>query len=342
MYDLLIITHLPSFYKVRLYNEISKKLKIYVIFIGEGSVQRTSDFTQEERLFDYEVLNKHQFESRPKISSILKLLKIVRSKDFNKLLLCGWDLPEYWILAFTHVRSRLILALESTLVESRITGFRGVIKRIFLSRITCVLASGSLHKALLDILKFKGRILLTKGVGLIKKYDYETQTKTYEKKFLFLGRLSPEKNLERLIEVFNDLRDHQLTIIGNGPLKETISQKSKTNIRILDHVPNDQIGLWIRGSDFLILPSLSEPWGLVVEEALYFGRPVIVSSHCGVAELVIHNKNGFVFNPINVSDLKRLILSITNDTFQELLKMTGPKYIDSKDEDQVSAYFNIL
>uniref|UniRef100_UPI0018F874B6 glycosyltransferase n=1 Tax=Cronobacter malonaticus TaxID=413503 RepID=UPI0018F874B6 len=51
--------------------------------------------------------------------------------------------------------------------------------------------------------------------------------------------------------------------------------------------------------DCFILPSLSEPWGLVVEEALTLGLPVIVSNHVGCDSDLINDKNGIVFDVNN-------------------------------------------
>ena len=59
-------------------------------------------------------------------------------------------------------------------------------------------------------------------------------------------------------------------------------------------------------SDVLILPSKSEPWGLVVNEAMVCGMPVIVSETCGcVADLVKNDLNGFTFDPGNEKELER-------------------------------------
>lgn len=183
---------------------------------------------------------------------------------------------------------------------------------------------------------------LTKGVGLIKKQDQNLVPKSYEKKFLFLGRLSPEKNLLKAVEVFNKLPDHQFTIIGDGPQKEEILKFAGPNIKLLSHIPNDQISSYIKSHDFLLLPSLSEPWGLVIEEALYFGRPVIISNHCGSTELIQESKNGYVFNPEDTQELEKLIRSIDDDTYQKLLRNITPDFIDSKDDEQVQTYYQLI
>ena len=69
-------------------------------------------------------------------------------------------------------------------------------------------------------------------------------------------------------------------------------------------------------SDIFILPSMSEPWGLVVNEALLCGLPVIVSNKCGSApELVKDGKNGFTFNPESRSELEDLMLGFIDNNY---------------------------
>jgi 1,2-diacylglycerol 3-alpha-glucosyltransferase len=125
--------------------------------------------------------------------------------------------------------------------------------------------------------------------------------------FLYVGRLSAEKNLEALIHCFAEVRRRgsncSLVLAGDGPLRGTLEHRVR------------QAGLqpWVRFSglksaaellpfyafaEAFVLPSRREPWGLVVNEAMAAGLPVIVSNRCGCAgDLVEHGNNGFLFEP---------------------------------------------
>ena len=98
------------------------------------------------------------------------------------------------------------MVLESTINESKTTGLSGFIKRVFLSRIYKVFASGSLHLALLKELNFKRNIKITQGVGIINKPMVEHKRVECGKKFLYVGRLSEIKNLEQIVHIFNGLK----------------------------------------------------------------------------------------------------------------------------------------
>ena len=164
------------------------------------------------------------------------------------------------------------------------------------------------NKNLLKQLRFGNDIKITKGVNIINKPKLNIK-RGYKKKYLFVGRLSLEKNIELLVDLFNELQDHSLTIIGSGPLENKLKSKAGKNINIIGNVPNQCLKEYYENNDLLILPSISEPWGLVVEEALYFGIPSIVSNKCGVSELIKHGSNGYIVNPEDSHNLKELYLA---------------------------------
>lgn len=341
MYNYLIITHLPVFYKLNLYKEISKRLKILVVFIAEQTVEeRSKDFTDViSNEFDCVFLNKGSFQNRNKIKSILKLRGVLKAHNFEKILLSGWELPEFWYACLTMSKSKNCLALESTVKESQSVGIKGLVKKFFLKRTSIVFASGNPHKQLLNELGYSGKIKITEGVGIINKPLFSSSLREYRKRFLYVGRIAEEKNLEMLVSVFNDLEDYKLTIIGSGPLESKIRGLSKSNIKLLGQVENKKLKDYFLENDIFILPSIRDTWGLVVEEALYFEMPVLISEQCGSVQLVKDGENGYVFNPESKKELIKKIQAINKRSYKKLVDGTKSFSIDKKDERQVNTYF---
>lgn len=340
MYDYVIVTHLPAFYKVNLYNELAKKSNIFVVFVSsESNERRSADFVSIQNVnFEFAVLNENEFQNRNKFISLCKLFSMVRKKSYKKLLLSGWDLPEFWMLAFFSPNNKNCLALESTVIESNTQGIRGRIKKAFLTMINTVFASGDLHVELLKKLNYKKTIKVTRGVGIINKPTFEHKKKRYQRKFMFIGRLSKVKNLETLVRIFNHLPDSMLTIIGEGEEKENLQGIANNNIHFLGAIDNSKIKDQFELHDVFILPSISETWGLVVEEALYFGLPVIISENCGASELVVNHVNGFIVDPYNEKQISEVIQQIDQNTYARLLLNISAATIEEKDKLQIGSY----
>jgi 1,2-diacylglycerol 3-alpha-glucosyltransferase len=138
--------------------------------------------------------------------------------------------------------------------------------------------------------------------------------------FVTVARLSPEKNLGGLLEAFAHYRQNggtwDLCIAGTGPQEEEL--KAQTPAALAEHVHwlgwvsyNDLPELYQRAGCFVI-PSHIEPWGLVVNEAMAAGRPVLVSEQCGCQpELCREGENGFSFDPGDTVQLAQLMATMS-------------------------------
>jgi 1,2-diacylglycerol 3-alpha-glucosyltransferase len=148
--------------------------------------------------------------------------------------------------------------------------------------------------------------------------------------FLFVGRILPRKGLETLLEAYKHYREiakseeWDLVIVGSG-----------THLDALRSQFNKVPGIYFAGAQFgddlceyyavarvLIVPSDSDPWGLVVNEGMASGLPVIVSTGCGAAKtLVWEEENGWTFSPGNIEELTQLMLRVSLRSADVLKKM---------------------
>jgi 1,2-diacylglycerol 3-alpha-glucosyltransferase len=145
-----------------------------------------------------------------------------------------------------------------------------------------------------------------------------------EKYFLVVARYSPAKDHATLLEAYKKYLDSggdwHLVLIGEGPLKEQIKEHIKAlNLagQVIQRgwISYERMPLYYAFAKCLILPSSSEPWGLVANEAAACGLPLILSDKCGcVPELCIPGVNGFVFESGNVQELSGCMQKISNDS----------------------------
>ena len=336
---LLIITNLPAFYKKNLYKEVSKHRKVTIIFNGLESGERKNDFFE-----DFEGIDVHYIKKDNFIFRLLFLCKMLYRLKFDELLIGGWDSIDLWLASLISKRNKNSMILESSFNESYTKGYKYLLKKIFLNRISKVYASGSSQVKLLDKLNFQGKIIITKGVGLINRNrsDKKDAKKDDKFNFLYLGRYSEEKNIEFIINFFNDNTNLSLTLIGYGYLEEKINDliKASTNIKNIGSVKNKLLYKYFQNHDIFILPSKREPWGLVVEEALYNGLPVIVSNMVGCADEIVYNGvNGYIFDINSSESFKEKIDLITNlKTFNILLNNVQSTDFNADFNHQINAY----
>jgi glycosyltransferase involved in cell wall biosynthesis len=118
---------------------------------------------------------------------------------------------------------------------------------------------------------------------------------------LFLGYLRPEKNVADLIACFRRIAapEHQLVIAGDGPMRPDLERTASgaSNIRFAGHVSGDDKARELRACDVLVVPSFYEPWGLVVNESLFVGTPVIADRSVGAAQLISDGRTGLLYGP---------------------------------------------
>lgn len=316
-YDFVFLTNLPAFYKLNLYNAIAKEKKILVVFLWNDAEIRNKDFFKGEKLFQY-----YSLIGKSKCQIYFFLLKLILGVQTKYFVLGGWDTFYMWFCWLLIPRKKSTLVVESSILESKIHGFRGWLKRVFLSKISLIYASGYAQTDLVRSLGFRKRVIETKGVGLFNIVEKPTLfIPNIIRNFIYVGRLSQEKNLELLINVFNELPQYTLNIIGFGPLEQNLKSIAKSNIFFHGAIANEKVSEYYLKNDVFILPSISEPWGLVVEEALNNGLPVIVSDRVGcVKELINNDFNGIIFHYNDSNSLKKAIVKISDKAYYTNLK----------------------
>lgn len=137
-------------------------------------------------------------------------------------------------------------------------------------------------KTILDKLNHVGAngVAIQNGVAVTETEDYQMSVLQELPKpiFISVGSLIPRKNMELLIEAFSEADEERrgsLVILGDGPLRNTLTEKSPKNVHILGSV--DNVGDYLRGADYFVSTSLSEGLPNTVLEALSAGLPSILS-----------------------------------------------------------------
>ena len=253
----------------------------------------------------------------------------------------GWNSPSYWASVWVSPVRRNSVVVESSIFESSVKGFGARLKSLFLRRISKAYASGMPHERLVRALGFSGSVVITKGVGV---FNYGIQP-PFEKRlevrrFLYVGRLIEVKNLEFLIRVFNKHPELELDIVGFGVLEKTLKEIARGNVHFLGAIENKELYKYYQSSDVFVLPSLSEPWGLVVEEALNNGVPVMLSNRVGCHEDLCANGEGVVFEADEKDFEKKLRIITDVERYNRMRKVVSELDFATIEERQVECYID--
>jgi glycosyltransferase involved in cell wall biosynthesis len=129
---------------------------------------------------------------------------------------------------------------------------------------------------------------------------------------LFSGKIIERKQPMLFLDALSRVQEVKGLVIGDGPQMDQVRRRVesglKDRVRLQGFVNQSELGLYFGAADFLVLPSLAETWGLVVNEAMQFGLPVIVSDRVGCRmDLVKPGYTGYVFPAGDVMSLSRAI-----------------------------------
>jgi glycosyltransferase involved in cell wall biosynthesis len=133
-----------------------------------------------------------------------------------------------------------------------------------------------------------------------------------ERYFLFVGRFASEKNPLQLLEAYARYRHAArqmgwgLVLVGSGPQESALRARARSlrDVVFTGFQQIDAVQAYYGLASCLVLPSISDTWGLVVNEAMAAGLPVLVSHRCGcVPELVRPGLNGYVCDPFDIDGL---------------------------------------
>lgn len=148
---------------------------------------------------------------------------------------------------------------------------------------------------------------------------------------LFIGQFEERKGIDYLLDAFAAIDGPaRLVLVGNGTQEEAIRARvaADPRIEIVGYVPQDQLPERLARARCLVLPSVTtpldrEPWGLVVNEAMHAGLPVVASDTVGAAAggLVVDGRNGYVVPERDPAALAEALRRLVSDA--ELARRFG-------------------
>jgi len=348
-YKIVILHNIISPYKTLLFNELYKICNnIKVLYMAETESNREWNIKREDLNFPYEVMFKGALDNINPLGVALKTWKRLNILNPDVLIIGGYSYPACWAGFFwAKLNDKNIILWSASNEEDRKRSvLKEKIKGFLIKRFDAANVYGKKSKDYLVKLGMKEDSIFIKGNTTDNAFYYDETMRLKAKRealckqfgipfhnFLYIGRFSKEKNLLLLLSAYKKLNadDWGLILVGNGPkyqeLIDFIDKNSIRNVFMPGFKQKEEIPQYLAVSDVFILPSISEPWGLVVNEAMAAGLSVLVSKRCGCyPDLVREGVNGFAFDPYNVEELYGLIKNVVDGIYD--LEAMGKASLD--------------
>ncbi|GAB3920198.1 glycosyltransferase family 4 protein [Larkinella terrae] len=342
----ILIVHniLWAHYKATVFSELNRlasayDCEVHVLQIARSEQSRAS-FGKPDQLpdqYSYELLFDTYVEQVGTRAKLQALVRRMRAYQPDVLLITGYyDPAQVLLMAIARLSGiKVIIQTESTPVDLVRSPVKEWVKSRIISMATGFFCFGTPQADYLTQLGVSPDKILVRSNAVVDNtklrqvYDRALPDRFLRQgelglqpaNFVYVGRLASEKNLTVLVDAFHQALQQAtkpggwgLILLGDGDQKATIQvQIERLNlqsfIKILPNQPWYRVPETLALADVLVLPSLSEPWGLVVNEAMACGMPVVVSERCGCArDLVQDGQNGYGFDPLQPTELVKALL----------------------------------
>jgi glycosyltransferase involved in cell wall biosynthesis len=340
---IIFVSSHPIQYQVPIFKRLAKKNKNFFVIFGSSIHKSTKMFDREFKkniTWGKNLQTGFKFISFNKkdnfIYNIYNIYKFLKKNNIKILIISGWNNFFYKsIIVISKILNiKIVIRCENNLHDDK--NFKKYFKifvyfiffKIFYKFISigkknknmyirCGINKKKIYDApycVDDQFFSKKNIVKSKFLKIKKKYKEHNR-----KIFLFVGKIIDRKGYKELIQLSNLIKNNPtlyqnstFLIVGTGnkleEFKNLIKNKKINNFKFLGFKNQKELVYYYKLSDYLILPSLYETWGLVVNEAMSVGTPCIISNNCGCEnDLVISGKNGYIYKSGNTEDLFKIV-----------------------------------
>ncbi len=352
MRKVLLVTNIPSPYRIPLFNEMNRQLnrhdlQLFVVF-GNRSYSRRKfkPVNEEEFEFEYHFLGSEtmNFGNEERTYFSYKgLFKIIKKVDPSCVIMNGFTIAST-LLRLRAMTSSLPFIIWSGSVHKsgrNDSALRKLQRRFIISGACSFIAYGKKSSDYLVSMGADPKDVFI-GINTVDTEFFRKNT-TFNVSdgepfnLIYVGYLSARKNVSRLFDVIDQLNSYEkkchLHLVGDGPEKQVLEAKA-TELAMTDQVTfygfkqKEELPAILSGSQCFLFQTDFDIWGLVLNETMAAGIPVIASPEAGaVHDLIVNGENGYIADFTNPSEVAEIILKLMEDP--KLLKKISENASDT-------------
>lgn len=328
MKRVLFITNYPSPYRVNFYDELGKNLDVTVLFADrvEQKVTRDAAWFEDSRGGFRMVQLKKRILTVHGRDLCVDVTQWVR-KDFDAIVVCGYSSPTA-VLAMAYMRLHKIpfyMEVDGGLIRPD-SKLKYEIKKRLVTLPDAWISSGRFTTKYLTHYGADESKIQYYPFSSLWERDIPASVPTREEKqqlrrklglqedriVISVSRFIPSKRLDMLIRSAAELGESVgIYLIGGEPTEEYLSLQRELgadNVHFVGFLKKDKLAEYYRAADLFALPTQTDVWGLVINESMAYGLPVITTDRCVAGlELIESGKNGYI---IPVDDQQALTQAI--------------------------------
>lgn len=318
MRRVVILTNIQTPYRDPVYSRLSRlnEIELFVVYTTFSESNRHWKIKQLD--FKNLVLIKNKLDI---VFLLFKLLKNIRRFEPDVIISGGFGAP--MLLAFIYAKLWRIAHLgfsdATEASEAHLRFYHRLIRYLIYGYSEGFIGASSKSVKLFQKYNAKPTITgisrLTVDINKFRPYD----SKIYD--VVYVGQFIERKNISFLLEILLQLKlkrsELRIAIAGSGPLKYSFKRKifdAKIELQDFDNLEHSELPLLYGQSKTFIFPTLNDPWGLVLNEAMLSGCIVISSPNTGALDdLLINEYNSFVLEKMDIGAWVMTVLDILNN-----------------------------
>ncbi len=334
------------------------EMELKVVHIAKNDISRKG---MEDSSFDYnypyDVLFDDYIELVPSYKKVWGVCRYIYKYKPDIINIGGWgvDLSITLSVVFSYILGiKIVISNESTVHDRNNKGIKEFFKKSLINMTTAFIVFGKTSKEYLKKYGIRDAQFLEDNAAVVDDKAIKTQFAKFSKEnhfpeirtkhnFIFVGRVVAVKNLDLLLDAFEMVKaqipDWGLIIVGNGNKEAKINSLIENKASQIYHynaVDWREVPKFYTKADCIVLPSFSEAWGLVINEAMLCGLATITSDRCGCAEDLVKDI-GIIFESGNQQELELALLQVAaNSEKLKEMKNKSLQKIENYKADEVA------
>lgn len=318
--NVLFITNIPSPYRVEFFSELGKLCCLTVIYEQHRLEDRDSKWTARGENYKEIYLKDISGKNERIVCQHL-------GENVYDVIVVGMYSTRVGRATITYLKrkkKKFILSTDGGLIK-RDNIFKYMLKKYYISSASYWLSTGDMTTEYLvhygakrdKIYKYPFTSItesniLKKPLSRNEKRAIREKLGIYEEKMILsVGQFIPRKGYDILLEALSNL-NHEIGtyIVGGEPTEEYLKLKEMYELKHVHFVPfmtKDKLTEYYKASDLFVLPTREDIWGLVINEAMSFGLPVITTDHCVAGCELLDERIGELVPTENVQKLTQAI-----------------------------------